>query len=184
MPRLIMLAGPNGAGKSTHYKAYLRGSGLAFINADELAKAMHVAPEDAASFADKARDAALEEGLSFITETVFSDPVGAKLKFLEKAAAAGYDVELHFIGISGADLSEARVACRVIEGGHDVPSDRLPRRYEQSRRNLGIAIKSVSKVFVFDNSSAGTPYRMVLRAEKGLVVERPPPTPEWLLPVL
>jgi predicted ABC-type ATPase len=77
MPRLIMLAGPNGAGKSTYYKAYLRDSGLAFINADELAKAMHVSPEDAASFADKARDAALEEGLSFITVTIFSDPVGA-----------------------------------------------------------------------------------------------------------
>lgn len=184
MPRFIMLAGPNGAGKSTYYRVYLRDSGLPFINADELAKAMHIPAEDAASFADKARDAALEDGRSFITETVFSDPVGAKLHFLRKAAATGYDVELHFIGISGADLSEARVACRVSAGGHDVPSDRLSRRYEQSLKNLGIALKFVSKVFVFDNSSAETPYRKVLRSENGIIVEQPPPTPEWLLPIL
>ena len=175
-----MLAGPNGAGKSTYYGTFLSTSGLPFINADELVARLHVPVEEAATYADKVREEMLAAGESFITETVFSDPVGAKLDFLRKAIAAGYQVELHFIGISGADLSEVRVAVRVMQGGHDVPTERLARRYEQSLKNLAAAITFVPTVRVFDNSSQEDPYRLVLRTENGKMVESPEPTPDWL----
>src|SRR6187549_3147058 len=99
VPRLIMLAGPNGAGKSTYYRTFLSTSGLQFINADELVARLRIPVGEAATYADKVREEMLRAGESFITETVFSDPVGAKLDFLRKAIAAGYQVELHFIGI-------------------------------------------------------------------------------------
>ena len=175
-----MLAGPNGAGKSTYYRTFLSTSGLPFINADELIARLRLSVEEAATYADKVREEMLAAGESFITETVFSDPVGAKLDFLRKAIAAGYHVELHFIGISGADLSEVRVAVRVMQGGHDVPTDRLARRYEQSLKNLVAAIAFVPAVRVFDDSSQEHPYRLVLRTENGKVVESPEPTPDWL----
>jgi predicted ABC-type ATPase len=175
-----MLAGPNGAGKSTYYRTFLSTSGLPFINADELVARLHIPVEEATTFADKVREEMLAAGESFITETVFSDPVGAKLDFLRKAIAAGHQVELHFIGLSGADLSEARVAVRVMQGGHDVPTERLARRYDQSLKNLVAAIAFVPTVRVFDNSSQEHPYRLVLRAENGKAVERPKPTPDWL----
>lgn len=179
-----MLAGPNGAGKSTYYRTFLRTSGLPFINADELVARLHIPVEEAATYADKVREEMLAANESFITETVFSDPVGAKLNFLRKAIAAGYQVELHFIGISGADLSEVRVAVRVMQGGHDVPTDRLARRYEQSLKNLVAAIAFVPNVRVFDNSSQERPYRLVVRTENGTVVESPEPTPDWLMRAL
>lgn len=175
-----MLAGPNGAGKTTCYRTFFRTSGLPFINADELVARLHLPVEEAALYADRVREEMLTAGESFITETVFSDPVGAKLDFLRKVIAAGYQVELHFIGISGADLSEARVAIRVMQGGHDVPTDRLIRRYEQSLKNLATALTFVPHVRVYDNSSPLNPYRLVLRIENGKEVERPKPTPDWL----
>jgi len=52
-------------------------------------------------------------------ETVFSDPVGEKLAFLKQADAVGYTVAVCCVGISGPDACEARVAMRVLQGGHD-----------------------------------------------------------------
>lgn len=183
-PRLLFLAGPNGAGKSTYYRTYLRGSGLLLINADELARQLGVPAAEAARFADGARETLIEEGRSFITETVFSDPVGAKLGFLRRALAAGYEVELHFIGLSGVDLSAARVLQRFAQGGHDVPLERLERRFHQSLRNLATALSFVPEVHVFDNSSIDHPFRRVLRAVHGQITFRADPLPQWLTTAL
>ena len=57
---------------------------------------------------------------SFAMETVFSDPAGEKLRFLQEAAGSGYHVVLLFIGVAGPGTSEDRVAMRVLQGGHDV----------------------------------------------------------------
>lgn len=38
---LWILTGANGSGKSTFYKKYLKDLGLAFVNADEIAKESH-----------------------------------------------------------------------------------------------------------------------------------------------
>ena len=135
-PRLLFLAGPNGAGKSTFFEAFLKESGLPFVNADRIAAALGISDSEAAAAADAARKQLLTEGISFITETVFSDPVGAKLQFLRDAIRADYRVTLYFIGISSAQLSGARVSQRVRAGGHDVPPERLERRFRQSLENL------------------------------------------------
>ncbi|MDP1650904.1 MAG: hypothetical protein Q8M01_22305 [Rubrivivax sp.] len=45
---------------------------------------------------------------SFITEKVFSDPVGTKLGVFSDAQAQGYTVVLIFIGISGPERSDER----------------------------------------------------------------------------
>lgn len=179
-PRLLVLAGPNGAGKTTYYRTYLSTSGLLFVNADELVRTLGVPNPEAANFADGAREALLSSRESFITETVFSDPVGAKLNFLRRAMAVGYNVQVDFIGLSGVGLSEVRVMQRVAQGGHDVPSDRLERRFHQSLRNLAEAITFVPQLRVFDNSDPDHPFHLVLRAERGQIMFRAHPFPEWL----
>lgn len=182
-PRLIFVAGPNGAGKTTYYRTFLRASGLLFINADELTRTLGVPNAEAAAFADQARALLVANGESFVTETVFSDPVGAKLDFLRRAIAAGYEVQVHFIGITGADLSEARVMQRVAQGGHDVPTARLERRFQQSLRNLAQALTFAPDVRVFDNSDTDQPFRLLLRTERGQITFRAHPLPEWLASV-
>lgn len=51
-PIVIAVAGPNGAGKTAFYHAHLEQTGLRFINADVLARALKLAPYTAAKVAD------------------------------------------------------------------------------------------------------------------------------------
>lgn len=183
-PRLVFLAGPNGAGKSTFFEAFLKESGLPFVNADRIAAALGISDFEAAAAADVARKQLLADRVSFITETVFSDPVGAKLQFLRSAIAAGYRVTLYFIGVSSAELSGARVSQRVRAGGHDVPPDRLDRRFRQSIGNLAEALKFVPEIHVYDNGSARRPYRLVLSARNGQSEFMAEPLPDWFRPAM
>lgn len=182
--RLLFVAGPNGAGKSTFFEAFLKESGLPFVNADRIAAALGISDAEAAATADATRKQLLTEGVSFVTETVFSDPVGAKLQFLRDAIAADYWVALHYIGISSAQLSAARVSQRVRAGGHDVPSERLERRFRQSLENLRQALAFVPEVHIYDNSSSQSPYRLVLSRKGGRTEFAADPPPFWLHSVI
>src|SRR6266481_3491596 len=59
---------------------------------------------------------------------------------LAKAAAQGYAVVLVFIGVDDARISEQRVAMRVLQGGHDVPAEKLSARFPRTMENLARAI--------------------------------------------
>lgn len=83
-PLIVAVAGPNGAGKTTFYHAHLKPAGLRFINADVLADELDMEPYAAAAVAGTLRDSLVQQGESFVFETVFSDPVGDKLAFLER----------------------------------------------------------------------------------------------------
>jgi predicted ABC-type ATPase len=115
-PIIVALAGPNGAGKTTFYHSHLKTAALRFINADVLARELDVDPYAAAEVADALRRELVRLRESFVFETVFSDPAGAKLDFLCEALEAGYAVVLCFIGISSPEVSEQRVAMRVSQG--------------------------------------------------------------------
>ena len=171
-PQLVVLAGPNGAGKSTFYDAFLSGSPLPFLNADLFAASTGVDSEQAARVLDATRERYLDERLGFITETVFSDPYGAKLGMLRKAVDAGYAATLVYIGVASAALSGLRVDQRVARGGHDVPRDRLKARFERSRANLAQAIAFVPAVELYDNSSVDEPYRAIATFHAGTLVWR------------
>ena len=183
-PILVVLAGPNGAGKSTFYRAFLCESGLQYLNADDIAAKVGLSVENATRAADVLRAELLKTGQSFITETVFSDPVGAKIQFMRDAMAKGYSVTLIYIGLSGPDLSEARVIQRVAGGGHDVPSERLPRRYAQSLLNLRAALEFVPTARVYDNSSDEDPFRLVYRKDGSRTDNGLGALPKWLAAVL
>ena len=187
-PVLVYLAGPNGAGKSTFFKTYLQALKLPFINADEIARRLHEAElptkiEDldrvAFEMAEKLRLSLLSERLSFCTETVFSDPKGAKLEFLKQARSSGYAVFLVFIGLSDSELSIARVMQRVEAGGHDVADEKLRGRFSRTLANLRNAIPLVNEAFLFDNSSDRDPFRLVAAYSEGKVVHRGDPLPAW-----
>lgn len=179
-PIVVAIAGPNGAGKTTFYGAHLERAGLRFVNADELARELEVDAYDAAEVAKNVREALLEQGESFAFETVFSDPAGEKLEFLRRAASAGHAVVLCFIGLDSAELSDERVAMRVLQGGHDVPTEKLVARYPRTIENLRRAIAELPHVLVFDNSDLARPFRKVAEFERGRSIELNKPLPRWL----
>ena len=117
-PVIVAVAGSNGAGKTTFYHAHLAPAGLRFINADAIARELELDAYAAAELADELRGELVRQRESFVFETVFSDPVGAKLAFLHEAASTGYNVVLCFIGIDGPELSrdQARSPLRDARG--------------------------------------------------------------------
>jgi predicted ABC-type ATPase len=110
--------------------------------------------------------------------------VGAKLAFLKEAAKAGYRVVLCFIGISNSRVSEERVAMRVSQGGHDVPTDKLTARFPRSLVNLQAALRELPHVLIFDNDDLRSPFRQVAILQNGQRVSPNSRIPKWLKPLL
>jgi len=183
-PLLIAVAGPNGAGKSTFYKTHLQESGLPFVNADEFAMNFQLDPYAAAEFAEQVRREMVRQRKSFVFATVFSDPDGSKLDFLKGATESGYTVVLFFVGIDSREKSENRVGLRVMQGGHDVPSDKLYQRFPRTMRNLKSAIALLPHVFVLDNSDLRAPHLLVARFVHGKAIFPEDPLPPWFQAVL
>ena len=183
-PILVALAGPNGAGISTFFHAHVSATGLLFVNADVIAAAAGKDPYGAARVADSIRRFLMDQRESFIFGTVFSDPGGEELRFLKEAESKGYTVVLLFIGIDGPVLSGDRVAMRVLQGGHDVPSAKLTERFPRIMKNLKCALAELPNVWVYDNSDLGNPYRLVAKTETGKGIELHEPVPKWLRPLL
>ena len=179
-PIIVALAGPNGSGKTSFYHAFLQPAGLRFVNADGLMRELHVDAYQAAALADAIRRELVNQRESFVFETVFSDPVGDKRRFLRDAVRAGYTVVLCFIGISSPNVSEERVAMRVTQGGHDVPTEKLISRFPRTLTNLMAAIQDLPHILVFDNDDLETPFRHVATFRDGKPVEVHKPIPQWL----
>lgn len=176
----MAVAGPNGAGKTTFYHAHIAPAALRYVSADILARELEMDPYAAANAATAIRRALLGQKESFAFETVFSDPVGDKLDFLKEAVAAGYTVVLCFIGLEDAALSEERVAMRVSQGGHDVPSEKLKPRFPRTMANLKAAIAALPLVYVFDNSDLRRPFRRVAVFRNSRPEAKVKDLPEWL----
>lgn len=197
-PLLIMLAGSNGAGKSTFHDAYLQSLELPFINADRIAEELRSGfrllppqlsdfPVDQAAqrIADEERQASIVLRRSFVTETVLSDPVGAKVAMMKDARGRGYEVWLFFIGISSPELGRARVHERVSSRrGHNVPADKIQARYARTLANLPGAMEAASVAILLDNDLADAPYRFVALFERGRLVRSSELTPKWAKAVL
>ncbi|HET8733949.1 MAG TPA: zeta toxin family protein [Anaeromyxobacteraceae bacterium] len=183
-PVVVAVAGPNGAGKTTFCESHLLPAGLRLVNADDLARELAIGPYEAAEVASRLRETLLEQGESFVFETVFSDPVGEKVAFLKRAVARGYAVVLCFVGVDGPEVSEERVAMRVLQGGHDVPSAKLAERFPRTLRNLGRAIRELPYVQVFDNGDLARPFRKVAVYRGGKEIEVATPRPRWLVRAL
>ena len=179
-PVLVALAGPNGAGKTTFYHAHLKAAGLRFLNADEISRELGIDAYEAAQVITVLRRELVRQRESFVLETVFSDPVGDKLGFLKDAALAGYKVVLCFIGISGPKTSEERVAMRISQGGHAVPTEKLISRFPRILANLKAAVHVLPYAVLFDNDDLRTPFRKVAIYVNGKRVWSARPTPAWL----
>lgn len=166
-PIVVALAGSNGAGKSTFFHAHLADTGLRFINADELAAEMGAGAYEAAELAASLRAGLVGLRESFVFETVLSDPVGAKVTELVETGRNDMHVVMVFIRVDSPETSKQRVAMRVMQGGHDVPDEKLEARFQRTLANLERAIKALPVVIIFDNTDLARPFQLAAVYEKG-----------------
>lgn len=175
-PRLIVIAGPNGSGKTTFTNLVLRhdwSEGCVFINPDEIANNEFGdwnSPEaviKAAVRAQEIREECLLGGTSMLVETVFSRQ--DKLEFIQRAKNAGFFVRFFFIGTDTPEINAARVARRVISGGHDVPITKIISRYDRSIAYAALAFQIADRAYVYDNSVDNREPRKLFRTRDGMI---------------
>lgn len=186
-PTLLVIAGPNGSGKTTvtvRLRAERWSHGVEYLNPDDVARERFgdwnspTATLDAARWVTARRDEllALGEGIAF--ETVFS--TREKVEFIARAKARGYFVRVFFIGTADPRINAARVAGRVMEGGHTVPIEKIVTRYVGSMANLSAAIHLADRVYIFDNSVDGAEARLCARTYEATLRKVYGPLPEWV----
>lgn len=105
------------------------------------------------------RKALLTAEKRFSFETVFSHE--SNLDIMREAVQAGYKVYLYFVSTESPEINKFRVALRVKEGGHDVPADRIEKRYYRSLELLYEAAEIAYQAFFFDNSIDFEPFKLV-----------------------
>jgi predicted ABC-type ATPase len=189
-PVFHLLAGPNGAGKSTLYRALVDdqiiGADLVFVNADiyERDHLQHISDpeqrsEAARHWADAQRAEKLANGESFVSETVFSHE--SKLALIEEAVANGFAVALYVVALDDPQRLLARVKHRVLEGGHDVPAERILARYPRTMANLSRAVNLATTAYLFEAREIedGGP-QLVAVHENGQTQAVVEPLPQWV----
>ena len=187
-PTLILFAGPNGAGKSTLQRRVMDQNPMPWVDPDGLAM-RHFGSDAAAhaleafQMAEEERARLLELGDDFGFETVFSDPFGYKIRYLQNAQQAGYRVSVLYIGLASADLAILRVVQRVAAGGHSVPQDKIVSRFHRSLANLATVLPWVDEVMLYDNSSPDLPYRPLALVEAGRLRASVSTLPDWTRPL-
>lgn len=163
--RIIIIAGPNGAGKTTFANQILVGdrASFPFVNADIIARGLN--PDDPESEAFRAGRIMLqriqelvERGESLAFETTLSGRGFARA--IPGWQRLGYRVELYFLSLPTADMAVGRVANRVTEGGHNIPTDVIRRRFEGGLTNFHEMYKELVNYWVLYDNSGDT--RIVL----------------------
>ncbi|HWZ13834.1 MAG TPA: zeta toxin family protein [Mucilaginibacter sp.] len=141
MPNLYIIAGCNGAGKTTaSYTVLPEILGCKeFVNADNIAAGLSpFNPESVALEAGrimlKRIYELLDEGSDFAFETTLA--TRSYVSLVKKAQKKSYKVTLLFFWLSSPEEAFERVAKRVSEGGHNIPTDVIERRFYRGVKNL------------------------------------------------
>jgi predicted ABC-type ATPase len=169
-PIAVFVGGPNGAGKSTITPGVAVGP---IIDPDAIAKRINSGnPQADALLAARETLKTLKDhnarGASFTYETTLSS--NNALTQMRDARAAGFHVELYFVGLDEAFTSQIRVGERVEKGGHAIPEEDIYRRFERTFDNLRDAAPLADRVTLIDNTQKTN--AIVLEIVNGHILHR------------
>ena len=132
----------------------------------------------AANYCSDLREQCLAQKKSFVFETVMS--AEDKIDFIIRAKEAGFFIRLFFISTTHPSINAARIANRVMKGGHEVPISKIISRYYKSIENCKLIASVVDRLYVYDNSIDGEEARIQYRLSNGSVEKIYSNTiPEW-----
>jgi predicted ABC-type ATPase len=141
MANLYIIAGCNGAGKTTASYTVLPEmlNCKEFVNADSIAAGLSPFKPESVSF--EAGRIMLNRISQLIGEKVdfgFETTLSAKsyISLIKNAREAGYEISLLYFWLSSPEFAISRVAERVKNGGHNISSDIIERRYYRGISNL------------------------------------------------
>ena len=190
-PVLIVIAGPNGSGKTSITSQILHHEWVedsVYINPDIIAQEKFgdwnskEAIMQSVKYCEELREQCLLNRKSLIFETVLS--VDDEVDYICRAIEAGFFVRLFFVCTVSPTINAARIAGRVMEGGHDVPITKIISRYQKSLLNCCLASKLVDRTYIYDNSAENKNAILLFRLAKGkLIKQYVNDIPEWALTI-
>jgi predicted ABC-type ATPase len=199
-PCIWVLAGTNGAGKSSIAGEMVRSQGADYFNPDEAARKIlsanpGISQPDANSAAWHEGRRLLERAIAERLDFTFESTLGGNTipALLERAAHAGIEIRVWYVGLSSPELHMARVRARVGKGGHDIPEPTIRKRFDASRRNLIQLLPRLTALRVYDNSVEADPDgghaprpHLVLHLDRGRIVDDTDlaRTPAWAKPIV
>lgn len=153
----IIIGGPNGAGKSTLAYEYLHAYDVEYLSADRIAQQMNPdRPERARVQAGRTffhrLDTLIEQRESFVVESTLAGR--GMERMIERLGRAGFFVRLAFVFLDTPELCIRRVKQRVRQGGHDVPTEDIVRRFYRSKANFWTVYRYVvDRWYLFYNAA-------------------------------
>ncbi|MDJ1494252.1 zeta toxin family protein [Cytophagaceae bacterium DM2B3-1] len=155
---LYIIAGCNGAGKTTASFTILPDflNCKEFVNADEIARGLSpFQPETVAMEAGRLMLMRMDTLMNSKTTFAFETTLATKSykNRIRNARTQGYTIVLLFFWLRKVELAIKRVKIRVQEGGHNIETETIKRRYVSGIRNLfQIYLPLVDEAMLFDNS--------------------------------
>jgi predicted ABC-type ATPase len=190
-PELVVIAGPNGSGKTSITEQLLQHTwteNCLYINPDIIAQNEFGgwnSPKaflQAAQKAQSLREECLRDSRSMAFETVFSAP--DKIEFLHRAKDAGFFIRLFFVCTNSPEINVARIAQRVKEGGHTVPTEKIISRYSKSIAQCAAVVSIVDRAYIYDNSVEDVAPALLFRTENGVLKKfYRTPVNDWAKPI-
>ncbi len=93
-------------------------------------------------------------------------------------------MRVFFVGTARPEINAARVARRVLQGGHEVPIPKIIDRWARSIANAASIAAEVDRFYVYDNSVDDRDAQLVLRAGTGHMAREYGEPPTWSAPIV
>lgn len=122
-----------------------------------------------------ARDC-IRNNRDFTVETTLSG--GNVIRQMREAKENGFEVIMFYVGLGDYRLNIERVAARVKNGGHHIPTEDIVRRHQTSMENLLFNLKLIDYLIVVDNSFSGG--EIVLEADDSSIKYMTDSIPIWV----
>jgi len=122
----------------------------------------------------------IEEGKDFSIETTLAGKNA--IRQMQKAKNLGYDVTMFYVALSNVKQNIERVAMRVKNGGHGIPTEDIIRRNTTSFKHLYEYAYMIDNLILIDNSEENG--EIVLEINNGIITFEICNLPKWALPVV
>ncbi|MBU1061755.1 MAG: zeta toxin family protein [Candidatus Omnitrophica bacterium] len=159
---VYIIAGPNGSGKTTFATKFLQDYVKCsnFVNADLIAHGLSpFSPRTAAIKAGKLVISQIHEFANAGVDFAFESTLAGKsnVNLFKELKIKEYKLHIFFLWIPNADLAITRIKDRVKEGGHNVASQDVRRRFKRSIDNFFKLYQPLIDSWMFFNNAGAVP---------------------------